>query len=1037
MLLHQVVEDLGHLTAGNVTVGLEAAVAVAIDDPLPHHGPDVVGGVSGDLGAVGKGQVRQRIALCLGAADHGGGLRPRQGAAGIEIQLSVLLRAGDDALGVQSLHRGNGIRRDAAKVRKGQGHIGVLVLIQLQIAVEHDGKLCPADILVGAEGTIAVAGGDVGVVEEIHIVGSPVVADIIELVIHAGGIDIHAGPTDIAGSIHSGHGDAGCLLRLAGGGQIVLECAVLDIVTLQRLPRIAVHGHGDGGLGQNAVHPVGDLHIHRPVLPVQRGRHHRGRVVHRAGERTNYLVNVDRAGAGGIGVFHCDTAVIGVGRGWHGDFQPGEGKVPRQCDADLLPAGEVQQGNGQSQVALSVPGIEEGKLIAGAVTVNPEVQGGIVVSQVEETAGRNGQPLRICAEGVIQLTGIVTPLDVIAGIGAGDCEIGAAGEDQVGIFKVLYRFKGLFCHGDGNGQALITGGDRQAAGAGSCRCKHAVFIHRADIAGGRPCKRFGIRTQRQMVPDSSGGECGFAAGSHGQRGQAGRSVFQRQGIRGADSMNHGTAAAPPFAGRHGDVATAGRGGQRSVFQRSCAGGEVIAGVHGNIIRIHAGDVHRHAAARQHIVAGGLDVEVVQPPTGAVGGHQKDLIGDLAVGFGGAVDDGRIRGVRGGHGQIGGAAAVQTQHRLAAQLQQPLTHLRQRCADGVAASAAVDGVEHQRAVRLLPHGGAGIHPGGQAGGHCAVFRKAVQRAHRVLHIVPARVGGNGQRHLAAGGHIPQGVGVVSVRIGVGGEDDLIRLDGSHRGLLHPLHAGRDRGADGKLPLLHGADHVDACLRGAGGMSGVEIISIQEHTAVGAGLVHRDDRADQLHRAAGAVVHGVAQIDADLNAGLSQHGGAVRPEADGVIPGVAAAEDTVRDYQPDGQAGGHIVKVAVDPGHHPVALPFQRVGRIRHAGTVRQHAAVGDDGGDGFIGAVGDEVFRPEIGIGGTPEHIGGQLGFLMDHRVLGGQILPQRLRRGGRQAQRPQQAEGQQQGCHFADAGFHSSLLCSTGPEQYRAVYITP
>ena len=661
-----------------------------------------------------------------------------------------------------------------------------------------------------------------------------------------------------------------------------------------------------------------------------------------------------------------------------------------------------------------------------------------MVGQVgKASAKRNGQPLCIRAEGVIQLSGIAAPLDIIAGMGAGDLEIGTAGEDQFGIFKVLYRLEGLSGHGDGNSQALPSGRDRQAAGAGSRRCKHAVFIHRADIAGDRPCERFGVRRQRQMVPDGSGGEGGFAAGSHGQRGQTGRSFFQRQGIRGADGMNHGAAHAPPSAGHYGDVAAAGRGGQRPVFQRSCAGGEIIAGVHGDIIGVHAGDVHRHAAACQHIVAGGLDVEVIQPPAGAVGGHQKDLIGDLAVGLGGAVDDGRVRGIRRRHRQIGGSAAVQTQHGFTAQLHQPLAHLRQRRTDGVAASAAVDGVEHQRAVRLLPHGGAGIHPGGQTGGHCAVFRKAVQRAHRVLHIVPARVGGNGQRHLAAGGHIPQGVGIVSVRVGVGGENDLIRLDGSHRGLLHPLHAGRDRGADGKLPLLYGADHVDACLRGAGGMLGIEIISIQEHTAVGAGLVHRDDRADQLHRAAGAVVHGVAQIGADLNAGLSKHGGAVRPEADGVIPGVAAAEDAVRDHQPDGQAGGHIVKVAVDPGHHPVALPFQCVGHIRHAGTVRQHAAVGDDGGDGFIGAVGDEVFRPEIGIGGTPEHIGGQLGFLMDHRVLGGQILPQRLRRGGRQAQRPQQAEGQQQGCHFADAGFHSSLLCSTGPEQYRAVYITP
>ena len=84
-------------------------------------------------------------------------------------------------------------------------------------------------------------------------------------------------------------------------------------------------------------------------------------------------------------------------------------------------------------------------------------------------------------------------------------------------------------------------------------------------------------------------------------------------------------------------------------QRSGTGREVIVGVHGNIIGVHAGDVHRHAAARQHIVAGGLDIEVIQPPAGAVGGHQKDLIGDFAVGLGGTVDNGRVRGVR-GHAQ---------------------------------------------------------------------------------------------------------------------------------------------------------------------------------------------------------------------------------------------------------------------------------------------------------------------------------------------------------------------------------------------------
>lgn len=88
------------------------------------------------------------------------------------------------------------------------------------------------------------------------------------------------------------------------------------------------------------------------------------------------------------------------------------------------------------------PDVEEGELIAGAVAVNPEVQSGIVVGQVgKASAKRNGQPLCIRAEGVIQLSGIAAPLDIIAGMGAGDLEIGTAGEDQFGIFKVLYRLR--------------------------------------------------------------------------------------------------------------------------------------------------------------------------------------------------------------------------------------------------------------------------------------------------------------------------------------------------------------------------------------------------------------------------------------------------------------------------------------------------------------------------------------------------------------------------------------------------------------------
>ena len=56
MKSHQVVENLGHLAAGDVAVGLEAAVTVAVDDPLSRHGADVVVGIAGDLATVGEGQ---------------------------------------------------------------------------------------------------------------------------------------------------------------------------------------------------------------------------------------------------------------------------------------------------------------------------------------------------------------------------------------------------------------------------------------------------------------------------------------------------------------------------------------------------------------------------------------------------------------------------------------------------------------------------------------------------------------------------------------------------------------------------------------------------------------------------------------------------------------------------------------------------------------------------------------------------------------------------------------------------------------------
>ena len=114
---------------------------------------------------------------------------------------------------------------------------------------------------------------------------------------------------------------------------------------------------------------------------------------------------------------------------------------------------------------------------------------------------------------------------------------------------------------------------------------------------------------------------------------------------------------------------------------------------------------------------------------------------------------------------------------------------------MAGLAAVDGVKDQGAVRFLAHGGAGVGAGGQAGGDDAVFRQAVQGTGGVFNVVPAVVCGDGQSEFRAGLHPPQGGGIVAVRLGVGGENDLVGLQGGDSGFLHPLHPGGDGGADG--------------------------------------------------------------------------------------------------------------------------------------------------------------------------------------------------------------------------------------------------
>ena len=318
---------------------------------------------------------------------------------------------------------------------------------------------------------------------------------------------------------------------------------------------------------------------------------------------------------------------------------------------------------------------------------------------------------------------------------------------------------------------------------------------------------------------------------------------------------------------------------------------------------------------------------------------------------------------------------------------------------MAGLAAVNGVEDHSTVALDTHGGAGIHATGQAGDHGSVFHQGVQGAHGVLHVVPGLVGsGECQGDGAAGLEAPQGAGIVHIGEVVGGEDHLILSDRrGGGGLDHLVHHQSGGAADGERAIHNGAYHVHAGLCISGGMGTVECIRIEVDAAGGyPGLVHTRHGANHLSHIAGAaaVVHLVAQVGGHLHTGFTQHSSAIRPEADGVVSGVAAEQFPFGHHDADGQAGGGIVEISVDAGHHPVALGLQCLGGSGDGGTAGQDTAVGDHRRHKFIGRIGHQILRPQIGVGAAPEHIGGQLRPLVEQGVLCRQVLAQGLGRGG-------------------------------------------
>ena len=598
--------------------------------------------------------------------------------------------------------------------------------------------------------------------------------------------------------------------------------------------RLAVPGDGDSLPGKHAVHIIGDGGGQRQAVSTEGDGG--DRTVHDAVVGGHDLVQIDGAGPGGVGILHDDGAeavVIGDAlAGADPEALDGEG-VALGGDGDLLPAGEVQGGDGPGKTVSEAVAVYQLQLVAGTVAIDPHGQAG--VDLVVDRRRLIGIPCRRVA--VAEIQRVVQPAGgaaVLHGVGGGGPAEGeAAGVTAVkngpGGLKVLHHVQRQLGHGDGDGGPLPAGGDRDGAGAGGGGGKAAVSGDGADAAFHRPAEGLLVRRQGQVLVSGGGPQLYGGAGGCGEGGEDG-AVAAPDGdiIGGLDDVDHGGAGFAPAVGGDGDVTVVVRRQQDVSVQLAVVGlqGEPLV-LHGDEVGVHGGGGDVHLAARQDILAVGLHVEVAELAGGLAVRHQEDLVADGAFAAAGGGVDGLGSGViRLRHGEGGGAAAVQAQRRLAAQLHEPLGHLLQRGADGVAGFPAVDGVKHQRAVPLLSHGGAGVGAAGQTGHHGAVLHQGVQGAQGAAHLVPPRIGGL-RCHGDGGAHrqVPQGVDIVAVGLEIHGQYHLVRGDGGGGGGLHHLlHSEGQLSANGQLPVLHGADHVHAGLRVAGGVLGIEVVGI---------------------------------------------------------------------------------------------------------------------------------------------------------------------------------------------------------------------
>ena len=208
----------------------------------------------------------------------------------------------------------------------------------------------------------------------------------------------------------------------------------------------AVIEHGDGGLGQHAVHVV--VHSAGEGCAADLGGNGRRRGVHLAVKGGGDVVDVDRSGPGGLrvgGNLRPGLLVVGVHRLPGADLHALDGEVRLgHRRGHLLPAGEVQRGHRQDLELLSAVGIQQGENVVRAVAADPQIQAAVelpVHRRVQE-----GPPVGavLLCQGVVQPAGAPAKTHILRRRGAAELEALAihALKDGGLLLEVLHRQDG-------------------------------------------------------------------------------------------------------------------------------------------------------------------------------------------------------------------------------------------------------------------------------------------------------------------------------------------------------------------------------------------------------------------------------------------------------------------------------------------------------------------------------------------------------------------------------------------------------------------